>query len=181
MQAFEGCALKQGARNLVFADGNPAARLMVIGEAPGRDEDLAGLPFVGRSGQLLDRMLAAIGLSRRVGGPGRRGLHHQHAALAAAAEPRARRPTRSRRCCRSCTGTSSSRRPEVLLLVGSAAVRTLMQTGEGITRMRGRWLDWRGVPVIATFHPAALLRDGLKKREVWADLLSLKARLDAGH
>ena len=70
--------------------------------------------------------------------------------------------------------------PEVLLLVGAAAVRTLMQTGDGITRMRGRWLDWRGVPVIATFHPAALLRDGLKKREVWADLLALRARLDAG-
>jgi uracil-DNA glycosylase len=180
MQAFDGCALKQGARNLVFADGNPAARLMVIGEAPGRDEDLAGLPFVGRSGQLLDRMLAAIGLGRRAEDP---------AAAAYITNTLPWRPPQNREPSADEVAAMlpflhrhiELKAPEVLLLVGSAAVRTLMQTGEGITRMRGRWLDWRGVPVIATFHPAALLRDGLKKREAWADLLSLKARLDAGH
>jgi uracil-DNA glycosylase len=177
MAAFEGCALKQGARNLVFADGNPAARLMVIGEAPGRDEDLAGLPFVGRSGQLLDRMLQAIGLDRRAEEPAR-------AVYITNTLPW--RPPQNREPSADEVAMLlpflhrhiELKGPEALLLVGSAAVRTLMQTGEGITRMRGCWLDWRGVPVIATFHPAALLRDGLKKREAWADLLALKARLD---
>jgi DNA polymerase len=177
MDRFEGCALKLGARNLVFADGNPAARLMVIGEAPGRDEDIAGLPFVGRSGQLLDRMLAAIGLSRRAEEP-------ERAAYITNTLPW--RPPQNREPSADEVAMLlpflyrhiELKAPEALLLVGAAAVRTLMQTGEGITRMRGRWLDWRGVPVIATFHPAALLRDGSKKREVWADLLKLKARLD---
>jgi DNA polymerase len=179
MAGFEGCALKAGARNLVFADGNPAARLMVIGEAPGRDEDIAGLPFVGRSGQLLDRMLAAIGLSRRADDP---------AASVYITNTLPWRPPSNREPSADEVAMLlpflhrhiELKAPAALLLVGSAAVRTLMQTGDGITRMRGRWLEWRGVPVIATFHPAALLRDGLKKREAWADLLALKARLDAG-
>jgi DNA polymerase len=163
----------------VFADGNPAARLMVIGEAPGRDEDLAGLPFVGCSGQLLDRMLAAIGLARRAEDP---------AAAVYITNTLPWRPPSNREPSADEVAMLlpflhrhiELKAPAALLLVGSAAVRTLMQTGDGITRMRGRWLDWRGIPVIATFHPAALLRDGLKKREVWSDLLSLKAKLDAG-
>jgi DNA polymerase len=178
MAAFDGCALKLGARNLVFADGNPEARLMVIGEAPGRDEDRAGLPFVGRSGQLLDRMLAAMGLSRRSEDP---------AASVYITNTLPWRPPQNREPSADEVAMLlpflhrhiELKAPAALLLVGSAAVRTLMQTGEGITRMRGRWLDWRGIPVIATFHPAALLRDGAKKREAWADLLTLKARLDA--
>jgi DNA polymerase len=177
MEAFEGCALKRGARNLVFADGNPAARLMVIGEAPGRDEDLAGLPFVGRSGKLLDRMLAAIGLDRRAEQP-------ERAAYITNTLPW--RPPQNREPSADEVAMLlpflhrhiELKAPEAMLLVGASALRTLMQTSEGITRGRGRWMDWRGVPVIATFHPAALLRDGTKKREVWADLLSLKARLD---
>ncbi|HVL22056.1 MAG TPA: uracil-DNA glycosylase, partial [Amaricoccus sp.] len=175
---FEGLAsLRAGARSVVFADGNPAARLMVIGEAPGREEDRAGLPFVGRSGQLLDRMLAAIGLSRRSEAaetaayitntlpwrpPGNREpsadevaamlpFLHRHIALAG---------------------------PEVLLLVGSSAVRTMLQTSDGITRRRGKWFELAGRPGIATWHPAALLRDPIRKREAWADLLKLKERLD---
>ena len=179
MAGFEGCALRLGARNLVFADGNPAARLMVIGEAPGRDEDIAGLPFVGHSGQLLDRMLAAIGLDRR---------SEDGATSVYITNTLPWRPPQNREPSADEVAMLlpflhrhiELKAPEALLLVGSAAVRTLMQTGDGITRMRGRRLDWRGIPVIATFHPAALLRDGLKKREVWADLLSLKARLDAG-
>lgn len=179
MAAFDGCALKQGARNLVFADGNPAARLMVIGEAPGRDEDLAGLPFVGRSGQLLDRMLAAIGLDRRADDP---------AAAAYITNTLPWRPPSNREPSADEVTMMlpflhrhiALKAPEAVLLVGNAALRTVMQTSDGITRMRGRWLEWRGIPVIATFHPAALLRDGLKKREAWADLLALKERLDAG-
>jgi uracil-DNA glycosylase len=180
MAGFEGCALKLGARNLVFADGNPAARLMVIGEAPGRDEDLAGLPFVGRSGQLLDRMLAAIGLGRRAEDP-RAAVYITN--TLPWRPPQNREPSADEvaMLLPFLHRHIELKAPEVLLLVGSAAVRTLLATGDGITRMRGRWLDWRGVPLIATFHPAALLRDGTKKREVWADLLTLKARLDAGH
>jgi uracil-DNA glycosylase len=177
MAGFEGCALRLGARNLVFADGNPAARLMVIGEAPGRDEDIAGLPFVGRSGQLLDRMLAAIGLSRRADDP---------ASAVYITNTLPWRPPQNREPAADEVAMLlpflhrhiELKAPEVLLLVGAASVRTLMQTGEGITRTRGRWMDCRGIPTIATFHPAALLRDGLKKREVWSDLLSLKVRLD---
>jgi uracil-DNA glycosylase family 4 len=178
LEGFEGCTLRLGARNVVFADGNPRARLMVIGEAPGREEDRAGLPFVGRSGQLLDRMLAAIGLSRRSEDPG---------AAAYITNTLPWRPPGNREPSADEIAMMlpflhrhiELKAPEALLLVGAAAVRTLMQTGDGITRMRGRWLDWRGVPTIATFHPAALLRDGAKKREAWADLLMLRARLDA--
>jgi uracil-DNA glycosylase family 4 len=177
--SFEGCAgLRQAARSLVFADGDPAARLMVIGEAPGRDEDREGLPFVGRSGRLLDRMLAAIGLSRRAEDPAR-GAYITN--VLPWRPPQNRDPS----------GDEAAQvlpflyrhielaRPEVLLLLGSPAVRAVLGTESGVTRARGRWHDWRGVPVIATFHPAALLREGAKKREAWADLLKLKARLDA--
>jgi DNA polymerase len=179
MAGFEGCALKRGARNLVFADGDPRARVMVIGEAPGRDEDREGLPFVGRSGQLLDRMLAAIGLSRRAEDP-------EAAAYITNVLPW--RPPQNR----DPSGDEVAMllpflfrhmelaAPEVLLLLGSPAARAVLATEQGVTRLRGRWHLWRGVPVLATFHPAAVLRDGGKKREVWADLLMLKARLDAG-
>ncbi len=160
MAAFEGCALKQGARNLVFADGDPRARLMVIGEAPGRDEDREGLPFVGRSGQLLDRMLAAIGLSRRAEDPAAGGLHHQRAAVAAAAEPR---PVGGRGGDDAAVSVQAHRAGGA---GGAAAAgvaggaRRCSGPTHGVTRLRGRWHDWRGVPVLATFHPAALLRDG---------------------
>jgi DNA polymerase len=179
MAGFEGSALRLGARNLVFADGNPAARLMVIGEAPGREEDRAGLPFVGPSGQLLDRMLAAIGLAR-------------HAEVAASAAyitnvlpwrpPQNREPS----------GDEAAlllpflfrhielAAPEVILLLGTPATRAVLGTEQGIMRMRGRWHDWRGIPAMATYHPAALLRDGAKKRDVWADLLLVKQRLEGG-
>jgi uracil-DNA glycosylase len=88
LAGFEGCELRHGARNLVFSDGNPEARVMIVGEAPGRDEDIQGKPFVGRAGQLLDAMLSAIGLSRTAEDASQVRLHHQHAALAPAAEPR---------------------------------------------------------------------------------------------
>ena len=152
---------------------------MVIGEAPRRDEDRAGLPFVGRSGQLLDRMLAAIGLSRHAAEP-------ERAAYITNVLPW--RPPQNR----DPSGDEVAMllpflfrhielaRPEVLLLLGAPAVRTVLSTEAGITRMRGRWHDWRGVPVMATFHPAALLRDPAKKREAWADLLLLRRRLDGG-
>ncbi|WP_118133866.1 uracil-DNA glycosylase [Oceanicella sp. SM1341] len=176
LAGFEGCPLKRGARNTVFSDGNPAARLMVIGEAPGREEDAAGLPFVGRSGQLLDRMLAAVGLSRRAEDPAQAvyitnvlpwrppqnrdpssdeiamltPFLHRHIALA---------------------------RPEMLLLMGRTAASTLLGTSTGITRLRGTWAEVDGLPAMPTFHPAALLRNPLQKRPVWSDLLAVAARL----
>jgi DNA polymerase len=179
MASFDGCTLKQGARNLVFADGDPRARVMVIGEAPGRDEDRAGLPFVGRSGMLLDRMLAAIGLSRRAEDP---------AAGAYITNVLPWRPPQNR----DPSGDESAMMlpflfrhmelaaPEFLLLLGSPAARAVLGTAQGVTRLRGLWHDWRGIPALATFHPAALLRDGAKKRDAWSDLLLLRERLDAG-
>jgi uracil-DNA glycosylase len=176
MDGFEGCALKQGARSLVFADGDPGARVMVIGEAPGREEDREGLPFVGRSGQLLDRMLAAIGLSRRAEDP-RAGAYITN--VLPWRPPQNRDPS----------GDEAAKmlpflfrhmelaRPEFLLLLGSPAARAVLATEFGVTRLRGKWHEWRGVPVMVTFHPAAVLREPGRKREVWADLLMLKARM----
>lgn len=177
MAEFDGLAsLRAGARSLVFADGNPAARLMVIGEAPGREEDRAGLPFVGRSGQLLDRMLAAIGLSRRSEDP---------ASAAYITNTLPWRPPANREPSADEVAAMlpflhrhiELVAPAVLLLVGSSAVRTMLQTSDGITRRRGKWAELAGRPVIATWHPAALLRDPIRKREAWADLLLLKDRL----
>jgi uracil-DNA glycosylase len=175
--AFEGCALRKGARNLVFADGDPRARVMIVGEAPGRDEDAEGRPFVGRSGKMLDRMFAAIGLARDATGP--------EAALyitnvlpwrppanrdPSSDEVAMLRPFLMRHI--------ALAEPEVLVVMGNSAARTVLATTEGITRLRGRWAALDGVPVLPMFHPAALLRDPLKKRAAWADLLALRARLD---
>jgi DNA polymerase len=179
MAGFDGSALRLGARNLVFADGNPAGRLMVIGEAPGREEDRAGLPFVGPSGQLLDRMLAAIGLSRRA-------TEAESAAYITNVLPW--RPPQNREP----SGDEVAlllpflfrhielAAPEIILLLGTPATRAVLGTEQGIMRMRGRWHAWRGIPAMATYHPAALLRDGAKKRDVWGDLLLVRQRLEGG-
>jgi len=179
MEEFEGCALKRGARNLVFADGDPAARVMIVGEAPGEEEDREGRPFVGRSGQLLDRMLAAIGLSRRAEAavdavyitnvlPWRPPQNRDPAADEVAMMlPFLRRHI-------------ELADPEVLVVMGNAAAKALLETTTGITRLRGTWVDWHGRPVLPMFHPAALLRNGDLKRLAWADLLALRERLDAG-
>ncbi|MEM9010311.1 MAG: uracil-DNA glycosylase [Pseudomonadota bacterium] len=178
LAGFDGCALKKGAQNLVFADGIAGAPLMIVGEAPGRDEDRLGKPFVGRSGQLLDRMLTAIGRDRTEAAaeqavyitnvlPWRppqnrdpatdevammRAFLDRHIALAA---------------------------PRVLLLMGNAAAKTLLETKTGITRLRGTWAEVQGIPALPTFHPAALLRNPANKRLVWQDLLSVRERLAA--
>jgi uracil-DNA glycosylase len=148
----------------------------VIGEAPGREEDREGLPFVGRSGQLLDRMLAAIGLSRRAEDP-RAGAYITN--VLPWRPPQNRDPS----------GDEAAKmlpflfrhielaRPEFLLLLGSPAARAVLGGEFGVTRLRGKWHEWRGVPVAVSFHPAAVLRDPAKKREVWADLLMLRERM----
>ena len=150
---------------------------MIVGEAPGRDEDLAGRPFVGRSGQLLDRMFAAIGLSR--------GAEAAADALYIAnvlpwRPPQNRDPSGDEIAMMApfLARHIELAGPEVIVTVGNSATRTLLETQLGITRLRGTWGEWRGVPVMPMFHPAALLRDPMKKRNAWADLLSVRARLE---
>ncbi len=176
--AFDACPLKRTATRTVFADGNQAAQVMIIGEAPGAEEDRLGRPFVGRAGQLLDRMLGAIGLDRKAvlitnivywRPPGNR--------TPSAAEIASCLPFVLRHI--------ALVKPRALLLCGATAVGALIPEGGGITRLRGRWfqLEIPGldepVPTLPTFHPAFLLRSPEKKRDAWRDLLSLKARLDA--
>jgi len=176
LEGFEGCALKRGARKTVFADGDPAARVMVIGEAPGRDEDMAGLPFVGRSGQLLDRMFASIGLDRRAAGA--KGLYITN--VLPWRPPQNRDPSADEA---SMLLPFLHRHieladPEVVVAMGSPAARAVLGVPTGINRLRGTWQDWRGKAVLPMNHPAALLRDGALKRAAWADLVSLAVRLD---
>lgn len=176
---FEGCALKKGARNCVFSDGNPKASLMVIGEAPGAEEDRQGKPFVGRSGQLLDRMLAAIGLERHAEDP----LKAVYITNVIPWRPPGNRDP-------SADETAMMRpflmrhialaQPKVLLLLGNPSMKTVLNVKEGITRMRGTWADVHGIPALPSFHPAALLRDPLKKRLSWQDLQSLHDKLQEG-
>jgi len=173
---FDGCPLKQGARSTVFTDGIEGADLLVIGEAPGRDEDLQGKPFVGRAGQLLDRMLAAIGRSRRQNvlitnvvfwrPPGNR--------APAAVETAICRPFVDR--------LIELTRPKAVLLAGGAPLVALCGVS-GIMRARGVWRDLETpdgakTPALATFHPAFLLREPVHKRAAWADLLTLRKRLE---
>ena len=175
LDRFEGCNLRLTATQLVFADGNPESRIMLVGEAPGRDEDLQGLPFVGRSGQLLDRMLAAIGLDRTKvyianvipwRPPGNRDPAPHEVAMCL---PFVRRQI-------------ALADPDFLILLGKASAHTLLETSEGILKLRGRWRDYdtgtRTIRAMATLHPAYLLRQPLQKRLAWRDFLALKAALD---
>jgi DNA polymerase len=174
LEPFEGCALRTTATQLVFADGNPQARVMFVGEAPGRDEDIAGLPFVGRSGKLLDLMLAAIGLDRTKAyianvvpwrPPGNRTPTPQETAICL---PFIRRQI-------------ELANPDILVCLGQPATQTLLATREGITKTRGRWFKYdtgsREIRALATYHPAFLLRSPLQKRFAWRDFLALKKAL----
>jgi len=173
---FEGCALRDTATNLVFSDGNPEARIMLVGEAPGADEDRAGLPFVGASGQLLDRMLGSIGLDRS------RVLITN---ILPWRPPGNRTPTENEiaTCLPFVMRHIALVAPDILVLLGATAVRALTGQTQGIRRVRGRWqaLAIPGLaaplPCLPTYHPAYLLRTPLAKREAWADLLALRERL----
>ncbi len=175
--AFTGCTLKATATTTVFADGTPSARVMFIGEAPGADEDRLGKPFVGVSGQLLDRMLAHVGLERA------RNFYITNTVFWR--PPGNRMPTAPETaiCLPFLERHIALIDPLVLVFVGAAAAKALTGRAEGITRLRGRWLSWtppggaRAIPALPTFHPAYLLRQPIAKREVWRDLLSLKAKL----
>jgi len=175
LAAYEFCDLKKGARNLVFADGNPAARVMVIGEAPGRDEDREGLPFVGRAGQLLDRMFAAISLDRRGETPDQ-SLYIANVLPWRPPQNRDPNPEEVAMMMPFLRRHIALANPDFLVLMGNIACLALL--GErGITRLRGNWAEVAGKPVLPMFHPAYLLRSPEKKREAWADLQSIKARL----
>jgi uracil-DNA glycosylase len=175
--AFDGCALKRTATNTVIADGNQAAPLMIIGEAPGADEDRAGRPFVGRAGQLLDRMLAAIGLDRS-------GVLITNVIYWR--PPGNRTPTTDEiaACLPFVLRHIALVQPKLLVLAGGTAARALLPPGPGITRLRGRWFELvvpgldRPVPTLPMFHPSFLLRAPERKREAWRDLLAVRARLD---
>ena len=182
VMAFEGCPLKKTSMNTVFADGNPGGRIMLIGEAPGAEEDRQGKPFVGASGQLLDKMLAAIGVSRDDEAyitnivfwrpPGNRDPSASETAVC--------RPFIDRHI--------ELKKPDILVFMGGPSAKTMLNRKEGITRLRGRWFDFRtadmeaangaAIPAMPLFHPAYLLRSAVHKREAWRDLLALRERLD---
>ena len=180
LESYDGCALKQTATNLVFADGTPEARVMIVGEAPGADEDRQGKPFVGVSGQLLDRMLSWIGFSRAENvyisnilfwrPPGNR--------TPTAAEVAACLPFVERHI--------ALKQPDYLILSGGSSAKTLLGKTEGVLKLRGHWFSYQNpematpVPALVTLHPTYLLRQPAAKRQAWCDLLSFKTAFEAG-
>jgi uracil-DNA glycosylase family 4 len=176
LAAFDGCALKKTATNLVFADGNPQARIMFVGEAPGADEDRAGKPFVGVSGQLLDRMLAWIGLDR---------ARFYITNIVFWRPPGNRTPTSDEvaACLPFVVRHIELVAPAILIPVGGPASEALLHRGEGISKSHGRWYDYQTpglaapIPAMPIFHPAFLLRAPAQKRAAWRDLLSLEQKM----
>jgi len=179
LATFEGCELKRGARNLVFSDGLVGAHVMIIGEAPGREEDREGKPFVGRSGQLLDRMFAAIGLQRDAADPAK-ALYITN--ILPWRPPQNRDPSGDEIALMLpfLKRHVALAAPRVIVTMGNASSKALLETTTGITRLRGQWSQALGLPVLPMFHPAALLRGPEKKRDAWADLLAIQDRLRAG-
>ncbi len=177
LEAFDGCDLKATATNLVFSDGNPDSRIMLIGEAPGRDEDRQGLPFVGVSGQLLDRMLAAIGLDRTK-------VYITNILVWRPPGNRTPTPSEVAACLPFMERHIELVHPHHLLLLGGLSAKTLLARTEGITRLRGQWgeVQFAGlpapVPALATLHPAYLLRQPAQKRLAWRDFLSFSHALE---
>lgn len=166
------CGLCEGRTQVVNTHGNHSARLMFVGEAPGADEDAQGKPFVGRAGQLLTKIIEAIGMKReeviignvnRCRPPGNRQPTLEEAAIC--------RPFLFREI--------AAVRPDVIVVMGNTALRNLLEVREGITRVRGKFQDFRGIKVMPTFHPAYLLRDPSKKRETWEDLKKVRDYLDS--
>lgn len=178
LAAFEHCELKRGARNLVFSDGNPAARVMIIGEAPGRDEDMQGKPFVGRAGQLLDKMLAAINMGRDTP-DSRMSVYITNVLPWRPPQNRDPKPDEIAMMVPFVQRHVELVAPEVIVLMGNISCQAGLGK-RGISRLRGQWAESYGKPTLPMFHPAYLLRSPQFKREAWADLLSLQARLRGG-
>jgi uracil-DNA glycosylase len=174
LERFTGCGLRTTATQLVFADGNPQSRVMFVGEAPGRDEDIEGLPFVGRSGKLLDRMMAGIGLDR---------TRAYIANIVPWRPPGNRTPTpqESAICLPFLLRQIELADPDILVCLGGPSAQTLLGSKDGIMRTRGRWFTFhtgrREIRATATLHPAYLLRQPLQKRLAWRDFLAIKHAL----
>lgn len=175
IETFEGCEMKRGARNTVIADGNPAARVMIIGEAPGRDEDIAGKPFVGRAGQLLDKMFAAIGMGRDA--PlSKDAIYISNVMPWRPPNNRDPSPDEIAMMVPFLERHVQLVAPELLVLMGNTPCLAVLGR-KGIMRMRGHWEEAWGKPVMPMTHPAYLLRTPAAKREAWADLLAIQAKL----
>lgn len=175
IRSFEGCTLKAGATNTVIGDGNPAAEIVLIGEAPGAEEDRLGKSFVGRSGKLLDQMLGAIGLDRR-------SVYITNTVFWRPPENRTPTPAEVASCRPFLDRHLSLLKPKLLLLVGGTAAKAVLQTDRGITSLRKRWHDVPNayleepIPALPTFHPAYLLRNPPAKKDAWEDLKMLRDR-----
>lgn len=178
IRAFEGCTLKRLAKNTVFADGVAGAPVMIVGEAPGEDEDRLGKPFVGVSGQLMDRMFGAIGMSRE------RDLYITN--ILPWRPPGNRTPSvgDSAICVAFARRHVELARPKILVLAGGVAAKNMLETEQGITRLRGKWFnytlsDGTNIPAMPLYHPAYLLRTPGGKRQAWMDLIAVAKRLEA--
>lgn len=175
LSGFEGCPLKYTAKNMCFADGNPEARVMFVGEAPGAEEDVQGKPFVGRAGRLLDRMLSAIGLDRE-------SAYIANVVYWRPPGNRTPTPLETQVCKPFIERQIELMEPEILVFLGGASAKEMMHRSEGILKMRGRWMDYqageRTIRAIATLHPAYLLRQPAQKRLAWRDLLTIRKALD---
>jgi DNA polymerase len=174
LEGFDGCALKRTATNTVFADGTPAHRIMFIGEAPGRDEDRQGLPFVGRAGKLLDKMLAAIHLDRTK-------VYITNVLNWRPPDNRDPSPEEAAMCLPFLRRHIDLVNPEIMILLGAVSVRHVMGRSDGIMKTRGRWLEYnvhgRMVPVMPTLHPAYLLRQPAHKKLAWRDLQAIEEKV----
>ena len=174
LEGFEGCELKRHAKQLVFADGNPQARLMFVGEAPGRDEDIEGLPFVGRSGKLLDLMIKAIGLDRT-------SVYISNVIPWRPPGNRTPTPQETQICLPFIRRHIELVDPDVLVCLGNPSSQTLLGHTDGIMKTRGRWLAYdtgtREIRAVATLHPAYLLRSPIYKRLAWRDFLAIRKAL----
>lgn len=179
MLGCRACALRAGCAGVVFGEGNPAARLMLIGEGPGADEDRLGRPFVGRAGQLLDRILAAAGFGR---------FTHCYIANVVKCRPPGNRvpePAERAACWPNLRAQIRLLQPRIVVLLGATAVQAVIDPGATVGRLRGTWIEKEGVWFMPTYHPAALLRDETKKRPVWEDMkkvvLKYRELVDASH
>ncbi|TKW61770.1 MAG: uracil-DNA glycosylase [Blastochloris viridis] len=181
VEAFEGCSLKASANRTVFSDGNPQGGIVLIGEAPGAQEDAQGKPFVGRSGQLLDKMLAEINLSRNTADKG--GVYITNTVFWRPPDNRTPTPAEILSCRPFLLKHLELLRPKIIVMVGGTAVKAVLQTKDGIGQFRNRWLEfdvpgYGKVPTLATFHPAYLLRNPPAKKEAWADFLMLREKVE---
>jgi DNA polymerase len=174
LRAFDGCALKVTAKSLCFFRGNPRGRLLIVGEAPGREEDLSGRPFVGRAGQLLDRMLAAIGL-------GEADVHITNVVYWRPPGNRTPTPQETQVCKPFLMRQIELVSPSAILTLGGPAAKAVLDTADGIMRIRGKWrrvsIGGREIPAMPTLHPAYLLRTPAAKRQAWRDLRLVSAAL----